>query len=209
MENKKNLESINKKFFNEIAGYYDNFILKSLFVKALKKLIKTMGIKKNSKILDLGCGTGNLLHLLEKENKNLKLYGIDISEEMLKIAKDRLNKKTELKLISAEKIDFKNKFDYVFSTEAFHHYSDYHLIMNNIYKSLKNNGKLIVLDVDFGYFLNKIFHLIEPGNNKMHSPLEFKKLFEAHGFKNIRQKRINFLFILTAGEKIMSNSQNI
>ncbi len=191
----------NRKFFNIVAKHYDNQLLKNWFMKALKKIIKRINIKEGSKILDIGCGTGNLLYLLEKENKDLSLYGIDISKNMLNIAKTKL-KKSNLILSSAENIDFKDdSFDIVFSTEAFHHYSDYSKIMNNIHKILKKNGRLIVLDVDFGFILNKIFHFIEPGNNKMHSSLEFRKLFMQHNFMNIKQKRINMFFILTIGEK--------
>ncbi len=191
----------NKNFFNIVAKHYDNYFLKDWFIKALKKTINTLNITENSRILDIGCGTGNLLYLLERENKNLELYGIDISEKMLNIAKNKL-KNSKLSIQSAEDIDFKDdSFDFVFSTEAFHHYSNYNQIMKNIYRILKKQGKLIVLDVDFGFFLNFIFHIIEPGNNKMHSPKEFRELFKKHNFKNIKQKRINLFFILTIGEK--------
>ena len=191
----------NKIFFNEIAKIYDNRIFVRYLTNFQLKMLRIIKPGKNSKILDIGCGTGNLLYLLEKQNREYKLYGIDISEEMLKIARKKL-KKAKLKLQSAESLDFKdNYFDYIFSTEAFHHYADYGLIMKNFNKSLKENGKLIVLDFDFGFLLNKIFHLIEPGNNKMHSALEFKKLFKQHGVKNIMQKRINMLLLLTIGEK--------
>lgn len=196
----ENLIKKNKNFFNSVADHYDNKLLKSWFLKALQKTIELIDIKENSRILDLGCGTGNLLKILEDENKNLMLFGIDISEKMLKIAAAKL-KKSKLILNSAENINFKENFlDIVFSTEAFHHFSNYNLIMKNIHKILKKDGKLIVLDVDFGFILNKIFHFIEPGNNKMHSPYEFKKLFKQYGFDNIRQKRINLFFILTIGE---------
>ena len=197
----KNLEQKNKRFFNNITKYYDKGIFKNWNRKIERKAIETISIKKNSKILDIGCGTGNLLYLFQEQRKNLKLYGIDISEEMLKIAKVKL-KTTDLKLQSVEQINFKsNYFDYVFSVDAFHHYSNYDLAMKNIYRVLKKEGKLIVVDFNFGFIGNKIFHAIEPGNNKMYSKDEFKKLFKAYEFKNISQKRFGLFSILTIGEK--------
>ncbi|MBS3078730.1 class I SAM-dependent methyltransferase [Candidatus Pacearchaeota archaeon] len=190
----------NKKFFNKIARYYDNKIFLKYLTNSQNKMLDFIKIKENSKILDAGCGTGNLLHLLEKQNKKYNLSGIDISEEMLKIAKKKLIN-VKLKLQSTENIYFKESFDYVFSTEAFHHYSDYNLIMENFNKILKKDGKLIVLDFDFGFLLNKIFHSIEPGNSKMHSPEEFKRLFKQYRFKNVMQKRINLFLLLTIGKK--------
>ncbi len=190
----------NKKFFNSIAKYYDGSF-RGWFTKVLIKALKNVNIKENSRILDVGCGTANLLKLLEDMDKNLDLYGIDISEEMLKIANKKL-KNSKLKLQSAEEIDFRsNYFDYVFSTEAFHHYADHNKAMKNFHRILKERGTLIIIDLDFGLILNKIFHKIEPGNTKTHSPEEFRKLFESSGFREIKQKRINLFFILTIGKK--------
>ena len=73
----KNLEQINVKFFNLIAGYYD-FFFGNWIRKTQKKAINVVKIKDNSKILDAGCGTGNFLKILENSKKNLSLYGIDI-----------------------------------------------------------------------------------------------------------------------------------
>lgn len=200
---KTSLEEKNKRFFNKMAKHYDVRLFKNWRIKIIKKIIKIADIKNKSCILDAGCGTGEFLAFLFEihKNKNLKLYGIDISEEMLKIAGEKLKNKAKLKLSSVEKTNFKNNFDYIFSEDAFHHYSNYDSAMKNFYKLLKKNGKLIIADFDFGFIGNKIFHLIEPGNNKMHSPLEFKKLFREYGFKKIKQIKLGWFYILTIGEK--------
>ncbi len=197
----RNLEQRNKEFFNKIAGHYDKGIFKKLLLNPIKKTVESVSIKKNSAVLDAGCGTGNLLKILEDENKNLKLYGLDISKEMLKIARKKL-KLAKLKLESAEKISFrKNYFDYVFSIDAFHHYYNSALVMRNFYRVLKKGGYLIIADFSFGIFFNKIFSRIEPGNNGMHTASEFKELFKNYKFKDIRQKRLGLFNILTIGRK--------
>ena len=192
----------NKKFFNKFAGSYDIKIFKKWQESIRKKIIKEVAVKRNSKILDTGCGTGELLKQLLLEKKNLKLYGIDVSDKMLEVAGRKLNNKANLKLSSVEKMDFKNNsFNYVFSEDAFHHYADYDLAMKNFYIILKIKGKLVVADVDFGFVLNKVFHFLEPGNNKMHSKKEFIELFKKYGFKKIKQKKINLIQVLTIGIK--------
>lgn len=194
--------SVNKRFFNRIAPYYDKGIFNEWLTNRLIDMLQEIKLNKSSVILDAGCGTGNLLELLNNQNKNFKLYGLDISKEMLKIARQKLKKDVVLKLESIENTNFKNNlFDYAFSTEAFHHYSDYNEVMKNFYRTLKKNGKLIVLDLDFGFLLNKLFHFIEPGNNRMHSKKEFRNLFKQYGFKVIKQKNIGLFFILTICEK--------
>ena len=197
----KNLEQKNKEFFNKIAGYYDKSIFKNLLFNPVKKAVEFVKVKKNLKILDAGCGTGNLLKILEDKNANLKLYGIDISKEMLKIARNKL-KNVKIKLEAAEKLSFKkNYFDYVFSIDAFHHYYNHDLVMKNFYRVLKRNSYLIIVDFSFGMFFNKIFSKIEPGNNEMHTAQEFKELFEDHRFKDIKQKKVGLFSILTIGKK--------
>lgn len=191
----------NKEFFNKFAENYDNKLFKKWIKRIREKIITEARIKNNSKILDAGCGTGELLKLLPLQ-KNLKLYGIDVSDKMLEVAKGKLKNKVNLKLSSVENVNFKNNyFDYVFSEDAFHHYANYEIVMKNFYRILKKNGKLVVADFDFGFILNKIFHFLEPGNNKMHSKKQFIELFKKYGFKKIKQKKISFIHVLTIGEK--------
>lgn len=197
----KNLKRKNIEFFNKIAKHYDNGIFKNLLLNPIKNAVEFINIKKGSKILDAGCGTGNLLKILNDRNDNLKLYGADISKEMLKIARKK-EKNAKLKLESVEKLSFrKNYFDYVFSIDAFHHYYDYTLVMRNFYRVLKKGGYLIVVDFNFCVFFNKIFNRIEPGNNKMHTAPEFKDLFKEYRFKDIKQKKLRLFNILTIGRK--------
>lgn len=188
-------------FFDKFSKVYDNIIFKIWFGKVFKKILKETPIKNNSIILDVGCGTGNFLKLLSK-NKTLELHGIDISPKMLKIAKNKLKKNVKLKLIPVEEMEYENQFDYVFSTESFHHYSNQEQAMKKFNLALKENGKLIVADLNFGKFLNKIFNKIEPGNQKMNSNEDFLILFKKQGFKEIVQKKAGLFVTVTIGKKI-------
>jgi len=163
-------------------------------------LLKEINLKNSSKILDAGCGTGNFLEILSV-NKTLELYGIDISPRMLEIAKKKLKNKAKLNLIDVEKIGYRNKFDYIFSIEAFHHFSNQEIVMRKFFNALKKKGKLMIVDFDFSLVLNWIFHIIEPGNSKMNSKKDFHNLFKKHNFKNIKQKRFFVFVVMTLGEK--------
>jgi ubiquinone/menaquinone biosynthesis C-methylase UbiE len=145
--------------------------------------------------LDAGCGTGSFLKILSK-NKTLKLYGIDVSPKMLEIARKKLKDRAKLSLTPVEKIGYKNKFDYIFSIIAMHHYSDKEKAIKNFHQSLKNNGNLIILDFDLGKSLNRVFHRIEPANTRIYSKEEIYELLKMYKFKNIQQKRLCLLFLL-------------
>lgn len=57
---------------------------REIIIRTLRRLIKKYKVKK---IADLGCGDGEYLRILY--NDNYKFTGVDISSEMLKVAKER------------------------------------------------------------------------------------------------------------------------
>src|SRR5660397_238177 len=59
---------------------------------------------ENLKVLDLGCGPGQLINILEKKYNNFKITGIDFSEEMIRISRLR-NPKTKHIHLNAKDLD--------------------------------------------------------------------------------------------------------
>ena len=75
------------------------------------KFVSTLKKRKARRILDLGCGAGRHLILLAKEG--FDVYGVDISEVALKIARNKLESlglKAELKRCSMEEIKYPSEF---------------------------------------------------------------------------------------------------
>ena len=90
--------------------------------------------------LEVGCGTGRILNYLNKKRKDLKLYGIDIDNNALNIAKKK--KLKNLFKIAAEKYETDKKFKNIF-------------IMFNGFMYLNNDQKKI--------FLEKTYRNLEKG----------------------------------------------
>lgn len=61
--------------------------------KELNEFLNFLGLKKNSSILEIGCGTGGISEQLLKYE--IDYYGIDVSQEMLSVFKKKFgaNKK--------------------------------------------------------------------------------------------------------------------
>ncbi len=121
---------------------------------------------------------------------------------MLNLSKIKLKGRAKLNLLSIEDLKYKNKFNYVFSVDAFHHYFNKKTAIKNIYRALKNEGQIILVDIHFGNFLNKIFHVIEPGNTGVYSPFEIKEILRKNQFKNITQIKLDPFTFMTFGKKI-------
>lgn len=195
----KKLEA-NKKFFGNWASTYD-FSLFQWWMRGFQREVKKSFIlSKETKILDISCGTGELLKELQGK---AQLTGVDFSEEMLEKARGKLAKDVELKQADVHELPFKeNTFDIVISTEAFHHYYDQEKAVKEMMRVTKKGGKLMISDINFfSKVIHYLFEKIEPGCVKVNSKKEMYELFKKAGLKNITQKR-SFLFaVLTIGEK--------
>ena len=107
----------------------------SVTIKGLKKLLKTQSKSKVIKILDLGCGNGDILRDVAKFGRNnnyrFKLMGIDANYAAIEYAKELSKNYPEL---SFETIDifsegFKEQtYDIILCTLFLHHFKNEELI---------------------------------------------------------------------------------
>jgi len=85
-----------------------------------EKLIKTYNLNYKSKILDIGCGKGYLLHEIKLLIPNINIVGLDFSEYGLTNAKDEI-KPFIYKYKAGSKLPHKdNEFNLVISLGVFH-----------------------------------------------------------------------------------------
>ena len=105
--------NIIKLNFSKYAKSYDEYanIQKHCAAKLIRKIESGMSApNKITKILDIGCGTGIFTELLRDRFTDAEISAMDISPEMIKIAKDKLTGR-QIKFITAdaEKIPFKSR----------------------------------------------------------------------------------------------------
>ena len=98
------------------GGYYYD----GRWINVAKSIIKIYKLKKNSKVLDVGCAKGFLMYDLLKVSKNkIKVYGVDISSYAKSKAMPIIRKK--IKICNCKKLPFKdNFFDFVISINTLH-----------------------------------------------------------------------------------------
>lgn len=106
-------------------------------------------------ILDIGCGQGEFLYLLNKKVKNKKFTGIDISSVAIKNAKHKFKKITFFKSSSSKTPFANNSFDTILLIEVIEHLIDIDSTLQEIKRILKPNGYLMITTTDFN-LLKKI-----------------------------------------------------
>lgn len=191
----------NKHFFNRWAFSYDSPWFQFWMKKFHASILRELQGKEKVAVLDLSCGTGQLLQSLC--HQNIQLTGVDYSPEMIKIARKRLPPLIKLYQADVHALPFRgNTFDYVVSTEAFHHYYNQRKAIAQMKRVVKKGGKVIIVDVNF--FLRPIhwlFQKIEPGCVRINSRKEMHELFTQAGLTSITQQRTFLFAVVTMGIK--------
>lgn len=72
--------------YKALAKYYDEFYNKKEYTKEVEFLKQFIG--NNQTVLDVGCGTG--IHMSLLEQAGYEVEGVDLNEEMLEMAKKRV-----------------------------------------------------------------------------------------------------------------------
>ncbi len=108
--------------------------------KTLEKMLPNF---KGKRVLDLGCGFGwHCQYTIE--HGAVSVVGIDISEKMLAVAKQKTSKEIKYICESIENAKFpKNSFDVVISSLAFHYLKSFNDIVKNVSMWLVKNGEFV------------------------------------------------------------------
>lgn len=158
-----------RKIFNSIAPRYDliNDLLSfGIHRSWLKKAVRKIPIEDNYYILDLATGTGNFAFEFIKANPNVKVVGMDIAEQMIKIAQQKNEKfsgKVKFQVGDATNIPFQdNYFNVVSISYGIRNIQNMDRCFAEIHRVLKPNGYLVI--VEFGLPSNlfrKIYRLYQ------------------------------------------------
>jgi malonyl-CoA O-methyltransferase len=135
-------KEIIKNNFSKFARYYDTYA--TVQNHAARMLIKKLQSDNIESILDIGCGTGNYTRLLIEKFPKAKIKALDISEEMISVAKNKLNLAgVEYVVVDAETEEFKGEFDLISSNATFQWFNDLEKMLNRFEKLLKKDGLIL------------------------------------------------------------------
>jgi|SRR3989344_2999245 len=139
--NKDKLKTDMKEFYSRSKPYLEQLKKHdlSVFGKYIKKIIRYVPAK--SKVLDVGCGVGQVSNFLAGRGYNV--IGTDISQLLIEEAKK--NGKANFRVMDALNLEFEDKrFDCVISAETIEHIPDPEKMLSEIHRVLKNGGILVL-----------------------------------------------------------------
>jgi len=189
------------------------------FNNIINKYIKPY-LSLESKILEIGCGEGFFLSSLLTNGYN-KLFGYDISDYIISKARSRLPKNVTLydslnyDLSQILEVD---KYDAIFAFDVIEHIYDPRVYINNIYKGLKKEGRILFTTPSADSIANKILgerwpYFLPLEHLNIFSNESMKRILTDVGFKEISLKNKKRFFSLSYGiaslESIYSLNGNL
>jgi ubiquinone/menaquinone biosynthesis C-methylase UbiE len=187
----------NKIYFDRWAKTYDDGRISRWFQHTQELVISFLLLRKDSYVLDVGCGTGYAVHRLASLIPSGKACGIDISSAMIEQARaktpNELARQIEFKQASSENIPYPNDmFDNVICTNSFHHYKDPSRALKEIMRILKPDGQFVIMEnaPDLSWYTwlwDRLLRIIEKGHVRYYSSHELEGMLKIAGFQEVNQ----------------------
>lgn len=180
-----------KKLFDQYADYFEDHLMNSLKYKVpfiIKEKLETLDSPRDSKVLDLGCGTGLLGKNIVEQYPDLE--GVDISVNMI----EETRKKDIYNTLYTDDIyDFlvKNtqEFNLIIAADVFIYIGGLKAIFSTVRKSLSSDGYFIFTIELFSENNNENFQLAK--NGRFSHTMEYVEILcKDTGFEVIEKEEI-------------------
>lgn len=188
----RNLNDVVTGFWTLAAPLYDLPVLQQwVYQPAQDEVIAELRAHGARIVADIACGTGILADRIQRELRPAAVYGVDMSDGMLREAQARSTEVTWLKG-PAEELPFDDAaLDAVVTTSAFHFF-DQPAALREFHRVLRPGGLVAVATISppAPAVLRKLSaSLSNPAHNP--SPDELKALFTDAGFALTDQHRVH------------------
>lgn len=193
--------------FERWSRSYDRSLLQRLLFEPTHRVLLSHLTRADRRILDIGCGTGKFLAMVAERFPEVELVGLDLCPGMLRRAQPRCERfGLQVRLVRGDSahLPFEDcQFDVITCSHSFHHYPDQQRVICEMYRVLRPNGRVLIVDGDrdgwWGWFIYDLCVTWLEGGVHHCSAKRFRQLCESAGFQNLQQIRYGTIapFLLT------------
>ena len=145
--------------YAKAARHYDEKW--AFYVEATtRETLRRLPLSAASRVLDVGCGTGELLRRVRANVPDAVLAGVDPVPEMLHVARQKLSGRDDLRVGYADRLPWNaGTFDVVVSCNMFHYISEPLTALREMARVLRPAGALVLTDWCDDYLACRICNL--------------------------------------------------
>ena len=150
-------------------------------------------LQPNSRFIDIGCGTGEVL--LRAKDKFYELVGIENNENAINFAKEKIKNISKIRLINSKdgKIPYPNEyFDSATCLDVLEHMRDSKECLREIWRVLKPQSQLIITVPNWYDIINMRFFKRNSLHVQAHSPYGWINILRETGFKKVSWRAVDF-----------------
>ncbi|HLD14960.1 MAG TPA: class I SAM-dependent methyltransferase [Candidatus Nanoarchaeia archaeon] len=151
------------------------------------------------KVLDYGCGSALFYTYLRKKFPKMNYTGVDLSPDMLKVAKSKF-KKEKFVEGNAEKLPFENNsFDFVIGRGILHHLHNSDNGVKEVSRVLKKGGLFLVSETHSNIFADILRKIAKKSTehfdheHKEFTKKEFERMFLSNNMEIVKEKSFGYL----------------
>jgi ubiquinone/menaquinone biosynthesis C-methylase UbiE len=176
------------RFWGVAAPAYNlPFLQQWVYRPAHDEVVAQLRDHQSARVADVACGTGILADRIEHDLHPAAVYGVDMSEGMLKQAQSR-STTVQWRRGPAEQLPFDDEaLDAVVTTSAFHFF-DQPAALREFHRVLSPGGLVAVSTMSARQPLLPAASRLKPAHNP--TTAEMRRLFEDAGFTIVEQHRV-------------------
>jgi len=173
--------------------------------KIFNDIIKKLNLKKNDKLLDIGCGCGTMVDRLVRycKKKKINITLCDINA-VLKISKKKYSNNKNIKFLVGEfqKKKFKQKFDKILCYSVIQYSNNPRNFFEKILRILNHDGKALIGDIPN---INKKYRFLKSEFGKKFEEKRLKRKINIKSFKKFKKTKNHYPLINDGFSKYILN----
>lgn len=167
--------------------------------QTLPVIRRTASVGQNERVLDLACGTGELMHRIARRTAEVDLVGVDLAPAMVERAREKLSGVPAAHPRQADSHDLPfadDTFDVILCANTFHYFTHPQVVLAEVRRVLRPDGRLVLLDWCRDFWtcrlMDAVLRRIDPAYETCYALAEMTSLLGGASFRVTESFRYRF-----------------